>query len=873
MALSPGSRVGPYEILAPIGAGGMGEVYRARDLKLRREIAIKTLLSDLSHTDEQVSRFRREAEVLAALHHPNVATIYGLEESHGQLFIAMELVEGETLADRINRGPIPVMEALPLFVQLAKGLEAAHEKGIIHRDLKPANIKIAPDGNVRVLDFGLAKVFDETTLQGDLSHSPTVAREGTQVATILGTASYMSPEQTRGKRLDRRSDMWSFGCCLFEALSGSKAFDGETVTDVFAAIVRGEPDWNRLPKDLPASLRVLLERCLTKDVAHRLRDPGDAALELEEALKRPAVEARSDRGPSRRVLAIALAFGVVALAFGTGKWLSEEGDSVQPLKTLEVNLPEGLTLSDLEDPVVVLSPDGTRLVFIAHTATGRDQMYVRTLADGATIAVSGTEGASTPFFSPDGAWIGFAAGNFLKKVSVRGGAPTIICDASVDFGATWGEDDTIVFRENPPGLLRVAASGGEPRRFAAEAFSWPVFLPGGRTVLAEYRGGIFTVSLETGESKKIVEQGGSPQYVASGHLIYEYERSLHAAVFDLDALEVRETAIPLTNFVRRMPVGPAHYDVAADGSLVYLAGIASSTAEKALVWVERDGSFEPVTRTRRAFVNPRLSPDSRRIAVGIAEGRNEADLWVHEVNRDTLRRVTIGASSIIPVWSPDGRQLAYSTRQNDVWCLMRANSDGSGEPLKIIENGDTVLAPDSWSPDGGTLLYSLQTPDRGWDQRLFLVKDGSSRDFVSSPSYDAEGMFSPDGKWVVYASSESGLNELYVQSLTEPGKRWQLSDQYGRDPVWTSHGKEIVFRSGRRILSVSVRMEPDFEASVPQVLFEGPFELETGGWRNYDVTRDGQRFIMVHSNEGPVNRFIYVVNWLEELNRLVAPKN
>jgi len=861
-----GRRLGSYEILALIGKGGMGEVYRALDHKLGREVALKLLPESFAHDPERLQRFEREARILASLNHPNIATLHGLEESGRQHFLVMELVPGETLAERISLGPIPLDEVIPLFRQIAEALEAAHEKGVIHRDLKPANIKITPEGKVRVLDFGLAKVFEDGTPSTDLSHSPTVTREGTRVGTVMGTAAYMSPEQTRGKRLDRRSDLWAFGCCLFEALSGTKAFDGETVTDVFAAIVRGEPDWSRLPHEVPASLRVLLQRCLTKDLSHRLRDAGDAAIELEEAFRSPATLARPDSKSSRRaVVAVGLGLGVLALGIGIGSLLPGGGDSAGTVKRLELNLPAGLTLGDLENQVAVLSPDGERIAFVARSRTGRDQLYLRTLDDGTTTAIPGTEGASHPSFSPDSEWIAFAAGRFLKKVDLRGGAPVPICTALVGFGLTWGEDDTIVFVENAPGLLGVPASGGRPTRFTKEG-SFPRFLPGGKSLLVGVQGGISVVSLATGESKRIVDKGSSPRYVGSGHLVYEYQRSLYAAEFDLDTFQVRGPAHPLPETVRKMRVGPAQYDVAKDGSLVYLAGASSATAEKSLVWVDRDGRFEPVTQSRRAFGSPRLSPDDRRVALEIAEGGTASDVWIHDIGRDALRRATLGGGRA-PLWSSDGR-ITYAARLDDGWYLLRNKADGSGEAEKLIANGDRSLFADMWSPDGKTLLYTMSIPERGWDEFQFSTVDSSSRSFVSSPHYDSEGAFSPDGRWVLYSSDESGSLEVYVQALAEPARRWQISDPSGHDAVWTSGGSEIVYRSGRQIMSVAVRTEPEFEASTPQVLFEGPFELETAGFRNFDVTKDGKRFVMIQTDEGPLDRLVFVVNWVDELRRL-----
>jgi serine/threonine-protein kinase len=559
---------------------------------------------------------------------------------------------------------------------------------------------------------------------------------------------------------------------------------------------------------------------------------------------------------------------MLAAGVGIGSFLPRRAEP-ERVRRLEVTLPEGLTLGELDYPVAVLAPDGARLAFVARSRTGRDQLYVRTFADGSTVAVPGTDGAFHPFFSPDGEWIGFAAGTFLKKVSVRGGAPVVICSAVVDFGAAWGDGDTIVFRTNAPGLLRVSASGGEPQRFTKENQSWPTFLPGGESVLVEYQRGIEVVSLETGESKRVVDSGRMPRYVETGHLVYQYEGSLYAANFDLDSLDVRGNAMPLDLGVRRTVSGPAQYDVAQDGSLVYLPGASSSTSEKALVWVERDGRFEPITESRRAFGVPRLSPDGQRIALWISEGQGLGDVFIYDVGRDVLQRVTLGGNSFAPVWSPDGTRITYSFKGNGGWSLLQRDADGSAEPDTLIEQSD-FLAADAWSPDGTKLLYGTNVGDRSWDQLLFSVADGSSRTLASSPEYDAEASFSPDGRWIVYTSGESGVFHLYVQSLSETEKRWQISDSSGRDPIWTG-GTEIVYRSGRRIMSVDVRTEPDFEASVPQILFEGPFELETSGFRNFDVTRDGQHFVLIQSDEAPLDRLTFVVNWLAEVERL-APR-
>ena len=611
MALAAGTKLGSYEVVAAIGAGGMGEVYRAHDTKLGRDVAIKVLPEAFAHDPERLSRFQREAKILASLNHPNIATIHGLEQSGDTSYLVMELVSGETLAGRVKAGPIGIEEALKIAVQIAEALEAAHEKSIIHRDLKPANVKVTPEGKVKVLDFGLAKAFAGDTTNEDLGNSPTLSAAATMQGTILGTAAYMSPEQARGKACDKRTDIWAFGCVLYELLTGRQSFDGETTTEILAAVLRGEPDWQALPETTPFSIRALLRRCLQKEMNKRARDAGDARIEIEEALAAPATAELTTTAPTKRFRTLgwrALIFGLSAVLLGAAiaglaVWNLKPAPAptLQPVTRTVINLPSGQQLAGLENgPAVVLSPDGTRLAYSAFQG-GNQQLYLRALDSVEATPIPGTEGAMNPFFSPDSQWLGFFADGKLKKVSVSGGAAVTLAVASNPGGASWGSQGIIAFAPTQVGALQqMQEAGGTPQPLthfekADATHRWPEFLPGGRALLfaaapnsINFSIGQIAVQLVgTGERRNLIQAGMSPRYAPSGHLIYAQGGSLMAVPFDPQHLATTGTAIPVVEGVLQSPFsGAVQYSFSNSGSLVYVSGGLQS-AQNRLLWVNR----------------------------------------------------------------------------------------------------------------------------------------------------------------------------------------------------------------------------------------------------------------------------------------------
>ena len=889
MALEAGTKLGSYEILTAIGAGGMGEVYRARDTKLGREVAIKVLPEEFTQHSQKLARFEREARLLAALNHPGIATLHGLEKVKGKPFLVMELVEGETLAERIARGPLPVEEALTLSQQIAEALEAAHEKGVIHRDLKPANIKVDPEGKVKVLDFGLAKAFAEEVPESELSQSPTLSRDATRAGVILGTAAYMSPEQAKGKIVDKRSDIFSFGIVLYEMLTGKRAFSGEDVSDVLAAIIRSEPDWKAVPSSLDPRIQNLLRRCLTKDRKNRLRDIGDARFEIQQILTEPPVasEAVKARAP---VLAWGLSIVVTALVTGIAVWsvIIVDGPGPQTILRFSVTLPPGDAFTRTGRHVVALSPDGTRLVYVAN-----GQLYLREMDQLEAAPIRGTDiDPSTPFFSPDGEWVGFfsLAQGQLKKISVTGGAPVTLCEAGAPFGASWGADDTIVFGQGLGGILRVSANGGTPEVLIPmdsdknEIGHGPQMLPDGETVLFALgtttstswdESQIVTQSLETGERRVLIQGGSDARYVPTGHLVYALGETLLAVPFDLERLTVTGGPVPVVEGVARAGIfsGAAHASFSDSGSLVYVAG--SATQATRLVWVDRNGEENPFIDESRGSSYPRLSPDEGRVAYVNTEIDGHQDIYILDVARGTRTRLTVeGESNRWPIWTPDGNRMAFTSIGDDsLYALYWKPTDGSGPAEKLLEKSERWLFPHSWSPDGRVLsYYETETTTDGNKDLWVLPIDGEPQPFVVTPFREVSPIFSPDGQWIAYVSTESGEQEVYVTPYPGPGPRTPVSSGGGGEPSWSSDGRELFYRNGAQMLAVEIQTQPAFHAGRPVVLFEDPYELDSfgPGNPNYDVAADGERFLMVKRSEDVESSRIHVVlNWFEELKRLV----
>ena len=884
MPLTAGTHLGSYKVLAPIGAGGMGEVYQAHDTKLGRDVAIKVLPEAFAHDSERLARFQREAKMLASLNHPNIAAIYGLEQSNATHYLVMELVSGETLADRIKRDrAIPVEEALGLAKQIAEALEAAHEKGIIHRDLKPANVKVTPEGKVKVLDFGLAKAFAGDAVSNDPSESPTLSRAATMQGVILGTAAYMSPEQARNKAVDKRTDIWAFGCVLYELLTGKQAFHGEDVTDILAAVVKTEPDWQALPATTAVQIRNLLRRCLQKDKTLRLQAAGDVRLEIQEALTAPAQEEVTATRHARSWRQVAM-FAITALAFlaigGISVWNLKPTPAPQrPVTRFTISLPAGQRLAGLDDPAIALSPDGTRLAYVAIQG-GIQQLYLRAMDSPEVKPILGTEGAAAPFFSPDSQWVGFFAGGKLKKVSVSGGAAVSVADVPGTYrSATWGSDDAILFWSvGRSGIFRVSEAGGTPQTLVAskpeEAVLFPEILPGGKAVLftagtslADPR--VAIRSQQTGERRDLIG-GMRPSYAPTGHLIYAQGGTLMAVPFDPQRLGLTASPVPVLEGVlqgstTRIP----QYSFSNTGSLAYVAAGSVQGSQRMLVWVDRKGAEHPLPAPSRNYgaAAQRLSPDGRRVAVAI-----DFQTWLYDLSRETLTRLTFdGGSNTTPIWTPDGKRITVqSTRGGgtsaNVWWQM---ADGSGTAERLTTS-DYQHIPSSWSPDGQALAFSEINPTTGQDIWVLRLSDRKAEPFLRTPANEGAPQFSSDGRWLAYVSDESGRREIYVQPYPGPGGKWQISTEGGNEPVWGRDG-EIFYRNGDKMMAVDTRTQPTFSAGKPKVLFEDAYVPTLLAAPTYDVSADGQRFVMLKDSELATTQINIVLNWFEELKRRVPP--
>jgi Tol biopolymer transport system component len=898
MTLNPGTHLGTFEIVGLLGSGGMGEVFRARDMKLGRDVALKILPQTFASQPDRLARFRREAQVLAALNHTNIAGIFGLEESAGTIALVLELVDGPTLAGRLRKGPIPVDEALPIAKQIAEALEAAHEKGIIHRDLKPANIKVTHDGKVKVLDFGLAKIFTEETANPALSQSPTMLSAASMPGMILGTAAYMSPEQARGKTVDRRTDIWAFGVVLFEIVTGTAPFEGETVTDVLGAIVHKEPDWGKMPPNLPVSLHRLLRRCLAKDARQRLHDIADARLEIDAALNGPpetvvpatSVSALRERRSSRLLIA-AVAVGAAIVASMTTSWLMRNRPGEVPIVThATMSLPQNVRYAAAARWTaanLTISPDGRNVVYVGIDGDKR-QLYLRPLDRPEVKPIDGTVGALNPFFSPDGEWIGFFSDGKLKKTRVGGGTPLAICDTTFGFGAAWGAEDTIVFSGSleGQGLSRVSAGGGQPQPFTKIdkgefAHRWPTFIPGTRDVLFAIspvlswsNSRIAIQSMDSGEHHVVLEGGTMAPQALEDRIIFARNGSLFGVAFDRSHQMVIGSPAELIQGVTMDATiaGDAQYALSPNGTLVYLPGGLKST-KRSLVWVDRHGMAQKLPVPAHGFEMPRLSPDGRQIALTIRE--DDADIWVLSVERNTLTRLTQeNGEDESPVWTPDGKRVTYSSSRGQSRLTFWRNSDG-GRPEEQLFSGTRHQHLSDWTPDGQTLLTEeadVNVRDVG---DLFQGKIGekTTQVYVHNAFNKTGARLSPDSRWLVYASDESGRYEIYVQPRNAADQRVQISADGGTEPLWARNGKELFYRHDDKMMAVDVQTGASFHAGTPHVLFEGDYGHVVWNQANYDVSPDGQRFLMVKDEtQSSPDELHLVLNWRLDLQRSLGKR-
>jgi eukaryotic-like serine/threonine-protein kinase len=884
MSIAAGTRLGPYEVLAPLGAGGMGEVYKARDTRLERTVAIKVLPQRLSSSPETRQRFEREARTISQLSHPHICALYDVGREGEIEYLVMEYLEGETLSERLAKGALPLEQTLRYGQEIADALDKAHRQGIVHRDLKPGNVMLTKSG-VKLLDFGLAKAMAPAEAKSSLTSLPT--QQGlTQEGTILGTFQYMAPEQLEGREADARTDIFALGATLYEMATGRKAFEGASQASLITAIMSSQPpSISAIAPMAPPALDRVVKVCLAKDPEDRWQSARDVASELKWIAEGgsqagvPAPVASRRRLRERVVWALAGALaGAIAAALAARAWMRAGGER-RPGAALSVALPATEQLVVLQTHCLAVSADGTRIVYVA-AGGGARQLYVRPLDRFAATPIPGTEGAENPFFSPDGQWIAFVADSKLKKVSLGGGPPVILAESRAALGGSWGPDDTILFTTDfTSGIWKVSAKGGEPQRVTApdptrreRAQLWPRFLPGGKTALFTIWTGtswdearIAVVDLATGKHRTVLEGGTDARYAPTGQLVYERGGSLLAVPFDTKRMEVTGSpATVLTGVRSGMNNGESHFDFSQEGSLAYLPG-GLQAEERTLVWLDRRGAAVPVLETPRPYADPVLSPDGRRLALTV-EGAT-FDVWVYELDRGTLTRLSFGGDDSEPTWSRDGRRIAWTSsrggRQNVFW---RA-ADGSGAEERLTTS-DHPQRPQSFSADGKFLAFVDVDPSTG-DDLWLLPLDGDRKPvvFLKTPFNEGQAQFSPDGKWIAYTSNESGRNEVYVTPFPRPGGKLQISIDGGSQPTWSPAGRELFYRKEDKLLAVLVETKVGLTAGKPSVLFEGKF---VGG---YDPTPDGQRFVMMRSNEAQSapKQINVLLGWFEDLERRVAP--
>ena len=863
----------------------MGEVYRATDTNLKRQVAIKVLPASVAADADRLTRFQREAEVLAALNHPHIAHLYALEKSGGTLALVMELIEGPTLADRIARGPIPLADALPIAKQIAEALQAAHEHGIIHRDLKPANIKVREDGTVKVLDFGLAKAMESTgASRASASMSPTITTPAmTQAGIILGTAAYMSPEQGKGRAVDKRSDLWAFGAVLYEMLTGQRAFGGDDVSDTLAQVLMKEPNWAALPSPTPAPIRRLLRRCLEKDRQRRLPDAVDIGLEIEDALAGPGAEAQPTgaglTAPRRRRwgwLAAGVAVGLLVASTAAFFSLRRPDDTTRIRLSVIMPGPSG-------SPSV--SPDGRRLAFVAPGG-----LFVRALDAGDARVLPGTEGADGPFWSPDSRSLGFVAQGTLKRIEVSGGPPQTLCDVMNFAGGTWNADGVVLF-SNQVVLKRLPASGGKPTDVttlsANELGHWhPSFLPDGRHVLflkvakPLSESTIQMGSLDSTARVDVVKAYSNVAYAPPGYLLFPRNGTLMAQPFDAQRLSLRGEPMPVADHVVDYASSTPTFAVSNTGVLVYREARQGAVSPSHLTWYDRTGTPLGSVGTPGAYSDPALSPDGTRIAVHQHQEPSGGDIWVLDRDRGTFARVTFDAShNSGPRWSPDGRTIAFASDRDGIYQIYQKSSSGVGPDELVLKSGDWNW-PQDWAPDGQAMLFGTLTPKTQADIWLLPLRgERTPKPVVTTEFSELGATFSPDGRWIAYHSDESGQDdEVYVHPYPQRTSKWQISTHGGRWPRWAKNGKELLYVTGEgAMMTVDVKLDgPAFQAGTPRTLFKKPAMVMVHGEivsDPYDVTADGQRFLVNErvANEGvsaaSPTSFTVVLNWPAALKK------
>jgi Tol biopolymer transport system component/predicted Ser/Thr protein kinase len=890
MTLASGTKLGPYEITGAIGAGGMGEVYRAKDTRLDRIIAIKVLPDHLASRAELRERFEREARTVASLNHPHICVLHDIGQQDGTDFLVMEYLEGETLAERLKKGPLPLDQVLQYAIEISDALDKAHRKGITHRDLKPGNIMLTKSGT-KLLDFGLAKLRGPQVAVANLSALPTEGSNLTAQGTILGTLQYMAPEQVEGREVDARTDIFAFGVVAYEMATGKKAFEGKTSASVMAKILEVDPPpMSSLQPMTPPALDRVVKRCLAKEPDERWQSASDLTHELKwiagggaQTVVPGAATAERARLLRRWALVAGLASLIVAVITSVVTWnLKPSAPAApNPVTRLTVALPPG---SELGVSSVAFSPDGRQLVYEGRNGGGVLQLYVRSMDSLEGKLISGTEGALMPFFSPDGQWVGFFAEGKLKKVPITGGSSPVLCDALNPGGGSWAPNDTIFFSDGPlPTLWQVSAKGGTAesvtkldRQKGEISHRWPQILPGGKAVLFTVWTGpgadekqVQLQMLGSGERRVLVQGGHTGYYVGAGHLVYSRRGTLMAVPFDLARLEVASSApVAVAEGVEDAGEG-AQYTISGNGSLAYVPG--GYLFDTRLIWVDRSGKLEPLAAPPRPYSYPRISPDGQQVALTISGAKD--DLWLYNFARGTLVRLTSEGSSQAPTWAPDGKRLAYrATRAGSRNIFWRA-VDGTGAEERLTI-GEGLQTPSSWSPDGKMLAYADESGTTGAAgvSVLSIEREREARPFLQTRFDELAPVFSPNGRWLAYVSDESGRNEIYVRPFPGPGEKFPISNEGGIEPLWARNGRELFYRAADKMMVVGVQTEPSFRAGAPRVLFQGRFAGAIGRQAGYDISPDGQRFLMLkpsESAEAAPTQINVVLNWFEELKQKV----
>ncbi|MFC2167781.1 protein kinase [Acidobacteriota bacterium] len=897
-----------YKIISELGKGGMGEVYLAEDTNLKRKVAVKVLPQPFALDKERLARFEREARLLASLNHPNIATIHGLEKANDQQFLVMELVDGETLAEMLKRGPLPVDETLEICRQIAEGLELAHEKGIIHRDLKPANIKITPEGKVKILDFGIAKTFRDQSDDTDSSKSPTITDEMTEPGMIIGTAAYMSPEQAKGKAVDKRTDIWAFGCILFECLTGKRVFGGETTSDTIASILKGEPEWTKLPSKTPTRFRILLRRCLQKDSKKRLHDMADVRIEMDESESSLTEEAPgAHRFSWRRNLPIISVCILIGVFFGflvkrTGPGSISHTLVVSVIKTeLDYALAPMTASASFGWPsrtAFVISKDGSFIIYCAEqnnaTSDTISQLFMRRLREKTATPIPGTEGGIAPFLSPDNSEIGFWADKKLKKIPIDGGIAQDLCEAASAFGASWGDDEKIVFASSSwSGLYSIPSSGGKPKILTEpdpekmeDSHRLPFHLPNGKGILftirnsqLERRYNIAILDSESGSWRVLLDNGSDARYISTGHILFLRQGTLMAVPFDLDKpgdLGQPVTVIPdiihmTIAFASNVSTAAGQFSISESGSLIYVSGGTVPDMKNLLVWVDFEGNEEPLNSQIMHYFAPRLSPNGENILYKTLG--TEQNIGIYDIDRDIHTTLITEGDNGYPIFSPTNNAIVFSRQLSSDHSDIFIKAASGDTKIKQLITSPYNKHASSFSPEGNLMAY-LEYKNRN-DILIYDFRDNSSTPFAASEFNETYPDFSPNGRWIAYCTDEEGHNEVYVRNSSGLGEAIKVSRDGGMAPLWARSGKKLFYIASkmRQVWVSDVLSETSLSFGKPILLFGREKVIGASGpVRGYDISLDDKRFLAIRREDRqpqPVIEINLIQNWFEELERLV----